>query len=103
MRLTIPRSQGKQPYYDARKSSWGDMFPHPPKNAPQERYQPRFYRKGACPPSGSDIGKRKELHRKRECASYDGIADQMKEQKKLSKRDYARIREDKVWYDISHH
>lgn len=37
MRLTIPKSQGKQPYYDARKSSWGDIFPHPPKNAPQER------------------------------------------------------------------
>jgi ribosomal protein RSM22 (predicted rRNA methylase) len=37
MRITIPRSQGKQPYYDARKSSWGDIFPHPPKNAPQER------------------------------------------------------------------
>ena len=29
MRLTIPKSQGKQPYYDARKSSWGDLFPHP--------------------------------------------------------------------------
>ncbi|KAG8934616.1 37S ribosomal protein S22 [Tulasnella sp. 408] len=31
-RITIPRSQGKQPYYDARKSSWGDIFPHEPKN-----------------------------------------------------------------------
>lgn len=37
MRITIPRSQGKQPYYDARKSSWGDIFPHAPKNRPQER------------------------------------------------------------------
>ncbi|KAF5332576.1 hypothetical protein D9611_005065 [Ephemerocybe angulata] len=37
MRLTIPKSQGKQPYYDARKSSWGDLFPHPSKNKPQER------------------------------------------------------------------
>ena len=37
MRMTIPRSQGKQPYYDARKSSWGDIFPHKPKNAPQIR------------------------------------------------------------------
>ena len=37
MRMTIPRSQGKQPYYDARKSSWGDIFPHQPKNPAQER------------------------------------------------------------------
>lgn len=101
MRLTIPRSQGKQPYYDARKSSWGDIFPHPPKNAPQERYQPKGNRKGTRLASGDDIGKRKELHRKRECANYNGIADQMKERKKLSKRDYARIRDDKVWYGMS--
>ena len=39
LRMTIPKSQGKQPYYDARKSEWGDMFPHPPKNRPQERFQ----------------------------------------------------------------
>ncbi|KAG8966561.1 37S ribosomal protein S22 [Tulasnella sp. 419] len=31
-RLTIPKSQGKQPFYDARKASWGDIFPHLPKN-----------------------------------------------------------------------
>lgn len=28
----IPRSQGKQEYYDARKSAWGDLFPHEPRN-----------------------------------------------------------------------
>lgn len=27
-RMTIPRSQGKQDYYDARKSFWGDSWPH---------------------------------------------------------------------------
>ncbi|SCZ98845.1 BZ3500_MvSof-1268-A1-R1_Chr7-1g09291 [Microbotryum saponariae] len=31
-RHIIPKSQGRQAYYDARKSSWGDSFPHPPKN-----------------------------------------------------------------------
>jgi hypothetical protein len=31
MRLTFPKSQGKQVYYDARKSAWGDIFPHPSK------------------------------------------------------------------------
>ncbi|KAI0257273.1 mitochondrial small ribosomal subunit Rsm22-domain-containing protein [Lactifluus subvellereus] len=38
LRMTIPKSQGKQPYYDARKSSWGDIFPHEPKNPPQVRF-----------------------------------------------------------------
>jgi ribosomal protein RSM22 (predicted rRNA methylase) len=36
--MTVPKSQGKQQYYDARKSSWGDIFPHEPKNPPQVRY-----------------------------------------------------------------
>ncbi|KAK0557320.1 hypothetical protein OC846_000539 [Tilletia horrida] len=31
-RFTIPKSAGKQAYQDARKSSWGDIFPHPPKS-----------------------------------------------------------------------
>jgi ribosomal protein RSM22 (predicted rRNA methylase) len=26
--MVIPRSQGKQVYYDARKSTRGDLFPH---------------------------------------------------------------------------
>jgi len=30
--LTIPKSQSKQAYYDARKANWGDLFPHAPKN-----------------------------------------------------------------------
>ncbi|ORY93986.1 mitochondrial small ribosomal subunit Rsm22-domain-containing protein [Syncephalastrum racemosum] len=31
-RMTIPKSQGKVPYRDARKAMWGDLFPHPSKN-----------------------------------------------------------------------
>lgn len=34
-RHTIPKSQGKQEYYDARKVKWGDSFPHAPKNGAQ--------------------------------------------------------------------
>lgn len=34
-RHTIPKSQGRQAYYDARKAHWGDAFPHAPKNGPQ--------------------------------------------------------------------
>ncbi|KAF9531847.1 mitochondrial small ribosomal subunit Rsm22-domain-containing protein [Crepidotus variabilis] len=100
MRMTIPKSQGKQPYYDARKSSWGDIFPHEPKNPPQERYQPKTSKKGVVP-TGDDIGKRKELHRRRERATYENLADNLRENKKLSKKDFARIRGDKVWHDLS--
>lgn len=35
----IPRSQGKQEYYDARKSTWGDLFPHDPKNGEVIRHR----------------------------------------------------------------
>lgn len=31
-RMTIPKSQGKIPYRDARKAAWGDLFPHNSKN-----------------------------------------------------------------------
>ncbi|SAM00979.1 hypothetical protein [Absidia glauca] len=31
-RMVIPKSQGKVPYRDARKSAWGDAFPHGSKN-----------------------------------------------------------------------
>lgn len=60
MRITIPKSQGKQPFYDARKSTWGDIFPHNPKNRPQERFfPPRVTRSsGTDPIRGADIGKR---------------------------------------------
>lgn len=100
MRLTIPKSQGKQPFYDARKSSWGDIFPHLPKNKPQERHQPKSKGNGEPAPSGDDIGKRKELHRNRE-RKYANVADGLKERNKLFKKDYARIRRAKVWYDVS--
>jgi len=36
-RHTIPKSQGKQPYYDARKAKWGDSFPWESKNGPEIR------------------------------------------------------------------
>jgi ribosomal protein RSM22 (predicted rRNA methylase) len=72
MRLTIPKSQGKQPYYDARKSSWGDIFPHEPKNAPQERFQ-------AGPTQAEDIGK---PHKPNKGGSYDALSKDIKETKK---------------------
>ena len=99
MRMTIPKSQGKQPFYDARKSSWGDIFPHPPKKSPIERYQPKSNKAGQPPKTGGDIGKRRDLFKNKERADYTTIAKSLREGKKLSKRDYARTRVDKAWQD----
>ncbi|KAF8167449.1 mitochondrial small ribosomal subunit Rsm22-domain-containing protein [Crassisporium funariophilum] len=99
MRLTIPKSQGKQPFYDARKSNWGDIFPHIPKNRPLERYQPKGSKSGQGESTGGDIGKRPDGYKNRERASYAAVADTVRDQKKLSKRDYARTRGDKVWQE----
>lgn len=89
MRMTIPKSQGKQPFYDARKSNWGDIFPHDPKNAPQERYQPK--RAGdtkTVPLKGGDIGKRSQgRSQKKAKASYAGLLDDLKEGKRKRRRE----------------
>lgn len=42
-RHIIPRSQGKQHYYDARKAKWGDSFPWESKNGPDMRKEGRAY------------------------------------------------------------
>lgn len=99
MRLTIPKSQGKQPFYDARKSSWGDIFPHAPKNRPLERHQPKTHKKGQAPSTGGDIGKRRDSFKDRERPSYAKVAEYVQEKKKKSKRDFARTRGDKIWQD----
>lgn len=94
MRITIPKSQGKQAYYDARKSSWGDIFPHPPKNPPQERLLTSH--------KGSDIGKRKNSVKSRERPTYNGLSETIREQRKKSKVEYSRVRgEQSVWREDS--
>ncbi|KAG1754790.1 mitochondrial small ribosomal subunit Rsm22-domain-containing protein [Suillus paluster] len=94
MRLTIPKSQGKQPFYDARKSSWGDIFPHPPKNRPQERIQ-STRAKGEGGSRGDDIGKRsKGRDRPKGEKSYSNVGEALKERKKASRRDRAVQKED---------
>lgn len=94
MRLIVPKSQGKQPYYDARKSNWGDIFPHEPKNAPQERYQPRRAKRtgGTTAVKESDIGKRsgktpREDKTEKGHVSYEELARKLKEDRKKSMRD----------------
>ncbi|KAJ4485621.1 mitochondrial small ribosomal subunit Rsm22-domain-containing protein, partial [Lentinula aciculospora] len=87
MRLTVPKSQGKQPYYDARKSSWGDIFPHDPKNPPQERYQPRRAKRGGgtSPVKGADIGKR-QTPKEQNRISYEALSENIKDTRKKSRR-----------------
>ena len=90
MRITIPKSQGKQQYYDARKASWGDMFPHPPKNKPQERYQPIGSK---IPIKGGDIGKRGGK-KERVKTSYASFAEDIKGKKKKERKERLRAMED---------
>lgn len=94
MRLTITKSQGKQAFYDARKSRWGDIFPHPPKNRALVRFVPNSSK---MPIMGQDIGKRGDTHKERERLSYGAIADAIRENRKKSKREFARTRGTKVW------
>ncbi|KAF7307293.1 3-methyl-2-oxobutanoate hydroxymethyltransferase [Mycena indigotica] len=86
IRMTIPKSQGKQPFYDARKSEWGDLFPHPPKNPAQERYQPLRVNGKARPIRHPDIGKRGGKPAQKG-VSYGALAEDLKAARKQSKRD----------------
>ena len=91
MRLTIPRSQGKQAYYDARKSSWGDIFPHAPKNSPQVRFQQSGV-KGQLLSGVSDFGKRRSPRlREQQSPSYDKLTSNLKESKKQVRREWRRM------------
>ncbi|KAJ6601394.1 Rsm22-domain-containing protein [Mycena vulgaris] len=86
MRMTIPKSQGKQPFYDARKSGWGDIFPHPPKNPPQVRHQPQREKGKERPVKGSDIGKRGGKD-KVKGVNYETLAVDLMAKRKKSRRD----------------
>jgi ribosomal protein RSM22 (predicted rRNA methylase) len=91
--MTIPKSQGKQAYYDARKSHWGDIFPHEPKNPPQERNLPTRRGSGASAPLGGDIGKRRgadaKSRKSEQRTSYDALSKEIKESKKKLRRERA--------------
>ena len=84
MRMTIPKSQGKQAYYDARKSDWGDIFPHAPKNAPQERHQPARAKRDALI-KGEDIGKRGSSQNKTS-NSYEALSEDLKSKRRQQRR-----------------
>jgi len=106
MRITIPKSQGKQAFYDARKSSWGDIFPHAPKNPPTEYLglKPRKNRESDDEDDsdyfvGSDIGKRRDSFKDGKHRTYTALAENLREKKKMSKREYAKTRGNKVWKD----
>lgn len=80
MRLTFPKSQGKQVYYDARKSAWGDIFPHQPKNKEVERYRPPV--EGSVIKNGNDIGKRgANIDYRKVGHSYEQLEKEIKSRK----------------------
>jgi ribosomal protein RSM22 (predicted rRNA methylase) len=91
MRMTIPKSQGKQDYYDARKSEWGDIFPHGSKNKMQERSIPNKKNKDIPLTSGGDIGKRGvDAKRDDRRTNYNKVAADLKLNKKRTAEDRAR-------------
>ncbi|KAI0931449.1 hypothetical protein AcV7_001174 [Taiwanofungus camphoratus] len=92
MRMTIPKSQGKQPYYDARKSGWGDIFPHEPKNAPQQRFQPSSARRQSST-KGGDIGERAKGGIP-VAASYSKLSADIRDQKRKQRRIRVRVGDD---------
>lgn len=87
MRMTIPKSQGKQPFYDARKSEWGDLFPHEPKNKPQVR---KVLRPGQTTGEGQDIGKRKRRGPKSTAANYSEMSEDIREKRRGQRRSQRR-------------
>ncbi|KAK0199070.1 mitochondrial small ribosomal subunit Rsm22-domain-containing protein [Armillaria mellea] len=86
VRMTVPRSQGKQVYYDARKSAWGDVFPHEPKKPGQERFQPKRAKKDGPVVEGADIGKGRSKERKGKSSKgsvgYEKLQEHLKEDRK---------------------
>lgn len=97
--MIIPKSQGKQPFYDARKSTWGDIFPHAPKNEPTERYQPQRAKRvgGTTPTKGSDIGKRGRANSKVVKTSYDKVTDDILGSKKVLRHRRQRVGDKLDW------
>ena len=82
MRMTIPKSQGKQPFYDARKSYWGDLFPHEPKNAPQVHQEPTEGKRRSTKHQYIGKGSRGKFH----IPTYAQLAMDIKNQKQEEKR-----------------
>jgi ribosomal protein RSM22 (predicted rRNA methylase) len=85
--MTIPKSQGKQPYYDARKSQWGDLFPHGSKNKLVQRFPPGpgVVIKG----KGQDVSKWKD-YGEPQAFSYENVSDILK--RRRWKEDRERVR-----------
>lgn len=96
MRMIYPRSQGKQIYYDARKSTWGDVFPHDPKSSPQLRY--RATSRKPARHSGETHGSRKaKANGTEDRPSYTSIISDIEKSKKDKRKD--RVRKEKIEQD----
>ncbi|KDQ14022.1 hypothetical protein BOTBODRAFT_66460 [Botryobasidium botryosum FD-172 SS1] len=104
-RHTIPKSQGKVPYYDARKSMWGDLFPWEGKNGPDLRTRGRDTNapaNGEAAPGGLKEGEYDVLMSGDELALREAVGEatdkkarmwEMREAQKSRDRDKKRERE----------
>ena len=93
MRLTFPKSQGKQVYYDARKSAWGDIFPHSSRNKEVERYRPPV--EGSMIKKGNDIGKRgAKMVNEKVKHSYEQLEKDIRNRKNEKRQQRRRERSD---------
>ncbi|EAU92266.1 3-methyl-2-oxobutanoate hydroxymethyltransferase [Coprinopsis cinerea okayama7 len=99
VRMTIPKSQGKQPYYDARKSAWGDLFPHPPKNPPQERVVIRDVEGKALSVERDHIGKNSSTRpaKKADKKYSEHLASTIREAKKAKRRWERNVKSSVIW------
>ncbi|KAI5480354.1 hypothetical protein MNV49_000929 [Pseudohyphozyma bogoriensis] len=92
-RHIIPKSQGRQAYYDARKASRGDSFPHPPKNGstlvnlPQEKAVDKFGK------GRSKLQSKKAL---RSSPRYDPEGDEKREKKRGRKEGVKGVNLDEI-------
>lgn len=76
--MVVPKSQGKVPYYDARKVMWGDLFPHAPKNPGVRRRKERGIESGAEQAAAVVTEKRRrsgERKRKQDNGNGNGNGD----------------------------
>jgi ribosomal protein RSM22 (predicted rRNA methylase) len=89
--MTITKGQGKQEYYDARKSRWGDVFPHPSKKKLVVRFEAQV---GHIKQSKRTAPERKKRMAKND-NSYQAIFAEIEASKKRVRKQRARIEEEK--------
>jgi ribosomal protein RSM22 (predicted rRNA methylase) len=89
--MTITKGQGKQEYYDARKSRWGDIFPHASKKKLVVRFEAK---EGHIKESKRTAPERKKGMSEND-NSYQAIFAKIEASKKRVRKQRARAEEEK--------